>query len=107
LLPQGPRWHELTAPGPGYVAACDARDIGVAAVRLGAGRSRKEDDVDPAVGITVLAKRGDAVERGTPLARVAYRDQERLEAALPLLERAWRLADEAPDPAPLVLGRVG
>ncbi len=107
LLPQGPEWHEITAPRPGFVAACDARDVGVAAIRLGAGRSRKEDLVDPAVGILVLAKRGDPVEAGQPLARVAYRDPERLEAALPLLERAWDIAEEVPQTAPLVLGRVG
>jgi len=107
LLPHAPHHHEVTASRAGYVAACDAHDVGVAAVRLGAGRSRKEDDVDPSVGIDVLAKRGDEVESGTPLARVAYRDPDRLAAALPLLERAWRLAEEAPDPVPLVLGRVG
>ncbi|MGD2051341.1 MAG: thymidine phosphorylase [Acidimicrobiia bacterium] len=107
LLPHAPHHHEVTASRAGTVAACNAHDIGVAAVRLGAGRSRKEDDVDPSVGIDVLAKRGDRVTAGTPLARIAYRDPDRLDAALPLLERAWRLTDEVPDPVPLVLGRIG
>jgi len=107
LLVQGPNWYEVASPRAGFVSACDARDIGVASVRLGAGRSRKEDPIDPAVGITILAKRGAPVEKGQPLARVAYRDADRLEAVLPLLERAWSIAEELSESPPLVIGRVG
>jgi pyrimidine-nucleoside phosphorylase len=98
--------HEVVAPATGYVTRCDALDIGAAGVRLGAGRARKEDPVDPAVGITLLAKYGDQVEEGDPLARVGYNDPDRLERALPLLERAWEIGDEAPQRRPLIIGEV-
>jgi pyrimidine-nucleoside phosphorylase len=106
LLPRAPERYELLAPQSGVVARCDARDIGVAGVRLGAGRERKEDEVDPGVAISVLAKVGDTVAKGQTMATIAYRDESRLEAALPLLQRAWAIGAEAAAPQ-LIIGRVG
>jgi pyrimidine-nucleoside phosphorylase len=105
LLPVAPNRYELLAPEDGFVTKCDARDIGVAGVRLGAGRERKEDEVDPGVAISVLAKVGDAVAKGQPLATIAYRDENRLQAALPLLERAWQVG-ESTDKPQLFIGHV-
>jgi pyrimidine-nucleoside phosphorylase len=105
LLPVAPHRYELLATEDGVVTKCDARDIGVAGVRLGAGRERKEDEVDPGVAISVHAKIGDKVTKDQPLAVVAYGDESRLQAAIPLLERAWQLGDSA-DPPQLVIGRV-
>jgi pyrimidine-nucleoside phosphorylase len=105
LLPKAPEQWDLLATRDGVVTRCDARDIGVAGVRLGAGRERKEDTVDPGVSISVLAKIGDNVAAGEPLASIAYRDQSRLEAAKPLLERAWEIGEAAAEPK-LVIGRV-
>ena len=96
---------ELTAPESGYVTECDARDIGVAGVRLGAGRERKEDNVDHGVSISVIAKIGTKVDRGDVLATIDYRDQDRLEAAKPLLEGAWKIGDHATTPE-LIIGHV-
>lgn len=106
LLPQpGHRTH-VPSPNSGVVTRCDALSIGLAALRLGAGRARKEDTIDPAVGITVLAKVGDRVAAGEPLATVAWNDSARLEAATPLLESAWEIGDEAPPEAPVVLEEI-
>ncbi len=105
LLPGAPDSHEVLAPESGFVTKCDARDIGVAGVRLGAGRERKEDQVDPGVGISLLAKIGDRVDKGQPMAVVAYRNRAKLDAALTLLNRAWVIGPEATEPA-LVIGRV-
>ncbi len=105
LLPTAPLRFELVAPESGFVTKCDARDIGVAGVRLGAGRSRKEDDVDHGVSISVLAKIGAKVDKGDPLAVVEYRDQDRMDAARPLLERAWEIGDETTEPA-LIIGQI-
>ena len=106
LLPTAPNSYELTATRAGVVTRCDARDIGVAGVRLGAGRERKEDDVDHGVGITLLAKVGAAVAEGDTLAVISYRDQDKLDGALPLLERAWEIGDTAAPPQ-LIIGHIG
>ncbi len=106
LLPSAPHAFEMTAPRSGFVVRCDAYDVGMAAVRLGAGRERKEDDIDPGVGITVLAKPGDEVTQGQPLARVDYRDPSRLGDAREWLARAWEIGDTAPAPTPLVIDRI-
>jgi pyrimidine-nucleoside phosphorylase len=105
LLPGAPDSYEVLSPESGFVTKCDARDIGVAGVRLGAGRERKEDQVDPGVGISLLAKIGDRVDKGQPLAVVAYRDRGKLDAALMLLNWAWVIGPEAVEPA-LIIGRV-
>ena len=106
LLPQADHVYELATDRAGFVTECDALDVGIAAVRLGAGRARKEDEIDRAVGITLLRKPGEPVENGEPLARVAYNDPARLEAALELLNQAWRIEDEPPERRPLMLGEV-
>jgi pyrimidine-nucleoside phosphorylase len=85
---------------------CDALAVGRSAVRLGAGRQAKEDNVDPGVGITILAKVGDAVAAGDALATVRYNTDPQLSACLPVLEPAWVIADEAPPSRPLILGEV-
>jgi len=106
LLPQPPEFIEMEAPRAGFVTECHARRIGVAGVHLGGGRLRKEDDVDPAVGIWVFAKEGERVERGQPLARIGWRDGAKLGAAMELLETAWTIGDTRPEPKPLIIGEV-
>jgi len=106
LLPAAPNRHELIAARGGFITVCDAREVGLAGVRLGAGRQRKEDDVDHGVGITLGAKIGDRVDKGDVLAAVQYRDQARLESALQFLERAFTIGDDATQPE-LIIGHVG
>jgi thymidine phosphorylase len=69
---------------------------------LGAGRERKEDPVDHAVGVVCLAKRGDRVERGEPLAEIHARDEAAADAAAAALLATYEIGDE-PEPRPLVL----
>jgi thymidine phosphorylase len=106
LLPRAPRNEIVSATSDGYLTRCDARRIGVAAMRLGAGRERKEDTIDPAVGITMMAKPGDRVGRGDPLARLDYRHTARLTEALRVLEGCWTIGPTPPEPIPLVAGRI-
>lgn len=106
ILPQAGQRSNLPAPRSGTVMACDAYTIGVAGMRLGAGRERKEDEIDPAVGITIHAKVGDVVAEGEPLATIAWNDEARLEAATALLQDAWQIGDEAPAIVPHVLEEV-
>jgi pyrimidine-nucleoside phosphorylase len=105
-LARAPHEQVLTAPRAGHLARADALDIGLAGVRLGAGRQRKEDPIDPGVGITVLAKVGDPIEKGQPLALLNWADSDRLADALPLLEQAFTLVDEPVSPPPLIHGEV-
>lgn len=105
-LPTAPHEHVVAAERDGFVVRCDALAIGEAAVRLGAGRATKEDSIDPSVGFDIGAKVGDTVQRGQPLARVAYRDPARLESALGALQDAWAIADEPPEPIDLIIGRI-
>ncbi len=106
ILPSADRVHTLTANRSGYVERCDALAVGRSAVRLGAGRQAKEDEIDPGVGITVHAKVGAEVTDGTPLATVRYNTDEQLAACLPVLESAWVLSDEPPEVRPLIMGEV-
>ena len=97
----------LRAPQSGYVTRCDARTIGVASTRLGAGRERKEEDVDHAVGITLHAKIGEEVSKGEALATVGFDDPERWEAQRERLASAWTIGDHAVEAPRLVIERIG
>jgi pyrimidine-nucleoside phosphorylase len=60
----------VLSPRSGFISACDALGIGKLAVRLGAGRIKKEDSIDPEAGIWLEKKIGDRVKKGEPLAQV-------------------------------------
>jgi len=106
LLPEAPHQAVLTASTTGYVQICDARTIGDAATRLGAGRERKDDVIDPGVGISVLAKVGDYVSEGDTLATIKYSDDSRWLAQQDHLSTAWVIGSERIVPGPLVLERI-
>ncbi len=105
-LPVAPVVQEVPAPGPGYVRRLSARGIGLAALHLGAGRARKEDSVDPAVGIVCAKKRGEWVERGQPLAEVHARDPAAAAAAAAEVLASYDLGPEPPAERPVVLDLV-
>src|SRR5207244_9080181 len=71
-LPQAAGTRDVPAPAGGFVQAIDAEALGLAAMALGAGRARLEDRVDHAVGLTVLRKVGDPVERGEALCTIHH-----------------------------------
>jgi pyrimidine-nucleoside phosphorylase len=102
-LEQAPVVVEVAAPASGWVARAGAIAIGRAALHLGAGRRTKEDDVDHAVGIVCLAKRGDRVEQGSPLAEVHARSEESARVALDEVLAAYELADEEPPTRAIIL----
>jgi len=102
-LEQAPVVVEVPAPASGWVARAGAIAIGRAALHLGAGRRTKEDDVDHAVGIVCLAKRGDRVEQGSPLAEVHARSEESARVAVDEVLAAYELADEEPPTRAIIL----
>jgi pyrimidine-nucleoside phosphorylase len=105
-LPHVSDRHVVAASRGGFVTALDAELVGRASVALGAGRDRVEDPIDPAVGIMVVAKPGDAVRAGDPVLEMHYRDRVRLEAAVRLTSQAMTIADEAPPARRLIVGEV-
>jgi thymidine phosphorylase len=96
----------VTAPATGYLQRLDARPVGIAAWRLGAGRARKEDPVSAAAGVVMHAKPGDRVAAGEPLLELHTDEPQRLASALAALEGAYAIGEEAPAPTPLVLDRI-
>lgn len=100
------RTHVIEADHDGWVEECDAFAIGTAAVRLGAGRAKKEDSIDPSVGFMIEAKIGDRVVEGQPLATVSYSDGTTLDAALTLASSAWTITDHETRSPELVIGTI-
>jgi thymidine phosphorylase len=106
-LPVAAHTRTLTAPSGGWLARLDARAVGNAAWRLGAGRARKEDPVSAAAGVLCLAKPGDWVEEGQPLLELRAEDESRFGAAMAALGDAIEIGPDRPaDQAP-VIDRIG
>jgi thymidine phosphorylase len=93
------------APEPGLVQAVDTRALGLAVVALGGGRTRPQDAIDPAVGLSELAGVGtDAGER--PLAMIHARSGTDAERAAALVSAAYRIRPEPPEARPLIRARL-
>jgi thymidine phosphorylase len=102
-LERAPLVHEVASPRAGTVTRLGAIDVGVAALHLGAGRRTKDDEIDHAVGVVCVRKRGDSVEAGETLAEVHARDEASAEAAVDEILRAYELGDEPPREHPVLL----
>jgi pyrimidine-nucleoside phosphorylase/thymidine phosphorylase len=105
-LPRPSAVREVRADRAGVLAVLDAEQVGLAAVELGAGRSRKEDRVDPAAGVLLRKRRGDEVRAGEVLAELHAADAARLDAGEARLRAAVAFSDEPPAAQPLVLERL-
>lgn len=105
-LPGAAHARRIRTTGQGYVTSIDARDIGLAAMSLGAGRETMEDRIDHGVGITLSAKVGDEVRRGDVLATLRFNDPRLAARASGLVERAFVIGDLQPDQRPLILETV-
>jgi pyrimidine-nucleoside phosphorylase len=94
-LPRAKNVFVVTAPSDGFVARILCEQVGTACVVLGGGREKKEDSVDPSVGITVQKKVGDAVNAGEPVFTVRYNSDSRLAEARKLLESCFAVTPQA------------
>jgi len=92
--------YALPAPADGWLTRLDALKVGTAAWRLGAGRARKEDTVSAAAGVICLAKPGDQVRKGQPLAELRADDENRFGPALAALDAAIEVSEQPPPPVP-------
>ena len=107
LLPNATGMREISSPRAGYVTAINAEDVGAASGLMGAGRDKKDDKIDPAVGIILEAKVGDKVEAGSVLCRLYYTGEEKVDEAADMVEDAFRISSQKPDERELILEVVG
>ena len=95
-LPQASHKLDVTSGKAGYVNSMQCEQIGTAGVVLGGGRERKEDSVDPAVGIVLHKKVGEHVGADEPLATIYYNSQAKVERARQLIAESYEIADAPP-----------
>jgi pyrimidine-nucleoside phosphorylase len=105
-LPTAAVVRPVAAPQAGFVRAIGAVDVGMAALRLGAGRRTKDDEIDHAVGVLCRKKRGDVVAVGEPIAEVHARDEASAARAGDEVLAAYSFGDEAPPGRPIVLETI-
>ena len=108
VLPRARQVVAWCSPGAGRLSAMDTREIGLAALELGAGRRKKEDDVDPGVGLVFERKLGDVVAQGDLIAYVHANDERGLQLCLDRLARAVTFSEPDADwsAGPLILERL-
>ena len=106
LLPSAKRIVPVTSPTTGYISAIEAEQIGVAAMRLGAGRATKESIVDLAVGIVLHAKTGHFVKAGDLIAELHVNHESELQSIIGYVQAAYSFAVEATEVSPLILATV-
>lgn len=107
LLPNATGMREIITPRGGYVSMIDAAYIGTASNMIGAGRDRKEDSIDPAVGVILEVKVGEKVDAGSVLCRLYYTKEDRVEEAAEIVEGAFRISAQRPEDRELILEVVG
>jgi thymidine phosphorylase len=106
-LPRAAHAELVTAAEAGWLGRLDARAVGLAAWRLGAGRARKEDAVSAAAGVICLVKPGDRVERGQPVLELRGDDESRFSGARAALAGAIEIGSRPPETGRLILERIG
>src|SRR5689334_723668 len=107
LLPNATGMREVVSPRSGYISSIAAEDIGVASNMIGAGRDKKEDSIDPDVGIILEVKVGEKVDAGSVLCRLYYTREDRVEEGAERVEDAFRISGQKPDDRNLILEVVG
>ncbi len=95
-LPQALVRRVVAARETGFVTRLDALGLGKACVRLGAGRLRLDDRIDPAAGMIFLAREGDAVKAGEPVLELHAASESLIDAVLPLVDEAVAVGPQAP-----------
>ncbi len=95
-LPATDRRVDVPSPKAGYVTAIACEQVGAACVILGGGRERKEDSVDPSVGVEVHKKLGDKVSAGEPLCTIHCHSDQQAARAKTLLEESYQIAAAPP-----------
>jgi pyrimidine-nucleoside phosphorylase len=104
-MPISTKTITLSARKEGFIQGINPMTLGLAAVELGAGRSKMDDAVDPRVGFELLVQTGDTVSKGQEMIRIFYTtppDQQHLET----IRNAFEISDEKPGENPLILDHI-
>lgn len=94
ILPTAKNKMEVFSNKEGYVSKIKAEEVGKAAMIIGAGRATKEDEVDHAVGLKILKKVGDKIEKGEKIAEIYYNDAKNVEDSKNMILDAYILQNE-------------
>ena len=105
-LPRAPKVETLRAARTAYVSAIAADEVGIASVRLGAGREKKGEPIDHRTGIVLHAKVGDRIERGEPYADVHVAGKPADADAIAMIREAFRWSARRVPRRRLLLGRI-
>jgi thymidine phosphorylase len=95
-LPKAPMVKTIPAPSTGTVSAVHTRELGLAVVQLGGGRSRADQEIDHAVGLDKIIKIGESVQQGEPLVEVHVQNQKQFDDVKSRLTSAFEISDAAP-----------
>ncbi len=106
LFPQASVTSPVAPVRTGYVTEIDSHEIGLCAVQMGAGRTRAEQAVDPAVGIDIVKKPGARIDSGDYVAVLHTRTQAQADAIYDRVQNAFKIGDEQIQPLPLVIDRI-
>ncbi|WP_085033769.1 thymidine phosphorylase [Ensifer aridi] len=105
-LEKAPAVVPVPAAREGYLTACETREIGMAVIALGGGRSRPDNRIDHRVGLSDLLPLGTEVQKGEPVAFVHAADLSQAEAMRERIGGLYTIGDVAPDPRPVVISRI-
>ncbi len=89
----------------GFIHDIDSYALGVAAMKMGAGRATMEDTIDPGVGIEILAKPGETIDNNQPIARLHH--NRAVHGIRSEVKAAFNITQEQVDIAPLIIDRLG
>ncbi|HEY8542806.1 MAG TPA: thymidine phosphorylase, partial [Pseudothermotoga sp.] len=106
LLPLSNETVEVKLNKSGYIGKINTELIGIASMVLGAGRSKKEDTIDPGVGIEVLKKIGDYIHFNDPVVRMYVSKKSDVDLAIKLIHDAYEVVDQNVKPHEILLGVV-
>jgi len=105
-LPAAPVMREVPALDDGYIVQIDGEALGNAVVRLGGGRLRQDDRINPSVGLSDMIGLGEEIGAGVPLCMVHATSEDAADAAVKAVQTAYRVGTSAPDEPPLILKRI-
>lgn len=106
ILPEAPDREEFTANADGVIESMETRLIGVASCLLGAGRLKKDDEIDYAVGFEVHRKVGEKVTAGEKIITIHHRNGKGLDECKRMLREAIVVGSKKTEPLPLILKRL-